>query len=57
MSGVSFVPVNTPLLDGNEKEYLVECIETGWVSSEGPFIKKYADLWLLDHLRHPITLR
>ena len=36
-----FIPVNEPLLDGNEKKYLLECIETGWVSSEGPFIKKF----------------
>lgn len=35
-----FIPVNTPLLDGNEKKYLNECIDTGWISSEGPFIKK-----------------
>lgn len=38
-----FIPVNTPLLDGNEKKYLVECIETGWVSSEGPFIKRFEE--------------
>jgi perosamine synthetase len=36
-----FIPVNTPLLDGNEKKYLLECIETGWISSEGPFIKEF----------------
>lgn len=36
-----FIPVNTPLLDGNEKKYLDECIETGWISSEGPFVKKF----------------
>jgi len=34
------IPVNEPLLDGNEKKYLIECIETGWISSEGPFIKQ-----------------
>jgi perosamine synthetase len=34
------IPVNRPLLDGNEKKYLAECIETGWISSEGPFVKK-----------------
>src|SRR5262245_25627670 len=34
------IPVNRPLLDGNEKKYLIECIETGWVSSEGPFVKR-----------------
>lgn len=35
------VPVNEPLLDGNEKQYLIECIETGWISSEGPFITQF----------------
>jgi perosamine synthetase len=34
------IPVNTPLLDGNEKKYLNECIDTGWISSEGPFVKR-----------------
>jgi perosamine synthetase len=37
------VPVNTPLLDGNEKKYLNECIDSGWISSEGPFIKRFED--------------
>lgn len=35
------IPVNTPLLSGNEKKYLLECIETGWISSEGPFISQF----------------
>ena len=34
------IPVNRPVLDGNEKKYLNECIDTGWISSEGPFVKK-----------------
>lgn len=37
------IPVNTPLLDGNEKRYLSECIETGWISSEGPFVQKFEE--------------
>jgi perosamine synthetase len=37
------IPVNTPLLNGNEKKYLLECIETGWISSEGPFVKKFEE--------------
>jgi perosamine synthetase len=37
------IPVNTPLLNGNELEYLTECIETGWISSEGPFINKFEE--------------
>mgnify|MGYP003982193459 CR=1 FL=1 len=38
-----FIPVNVPLLSGNERKYLNECIETGWISSEGPFVKKFED--------------
>lgn len=37
------IPVNEPLLNGNEKKYLIECIDTGWISSEGPFVKKFED--------------
>jgi perosamine synthetase len=36
-----FIPVNQPLLDGNEKKYLLECIESGWISSEGPFVAEF----------------
>ncbi len=38
---MDFIPVNEPLLNGKEKEYLCECIDTGWISSEGPFVKKF----------------
>lgn len=38
-----YIAVNTPLLNGNEKKYLNECIDTGWISSEGPFVKKLED--------------
>ena len=38
-----FIPVNRPLLDGNEKKYLNECIDTGWISSEGPFINQFEE--------------
>lgn len=37
---MKFIPVNEPLLQGNEKKYLIECIDTGWISSEGPFVTK-----------------
>lgn len=36
----SFIPVNEPLLDGNELQYLTECVTTGWISSEGPFVDR-----------------
>jgi perosamine synthetase len=37
------IPVNEPLLDGNEKKYLAECIDTGWISSEGPFVREFEE--------------
>ena len=40
---MNFIPVNEPLLDGNEKKYLAECIDTGWISSEGPFVKQFEE--------------
>ncbi len=39
------IPVNEPLLNGNEKKYLNECINAGWISSEGPFVKKFEELF------------
>ena len=35
------IPVNEPDLTGNERKYLNECIDTGWISSEGPFIREF----------------
>ncbi|MFC2043808.1 DegT/DnrJ/EryC1/StrS family aminotransferase [Chloroflexota bacterium] len=34
------IPVNEPLFTGNEKRYLNQCIDEGWISSEGPFVKE-----------------
>jgi len=33
--------VNKPHLEGNERKYLLNCIKTGWISSEGPYVKKF----------------
>ncbi len=38
-------PVNTPLINGNELKYVTECINTGWVSSEGSFVTKFEELF------------
>lgn len=40
---MDLIPVNEPLLNGNEKKYLCECIDTGWISSEGPFVKQFEE--------------
>lgn len=52
-----FIPVNEPLLDGNEKKYLEECIDTGWISSEGPFVKKFEnDFAKIVNRKHGISV-
>lgn len=40
---MSFVPVNEPVLDGNEEKYLVDCVRSGWISSEGPYVARFED--------------
>ena len=51
------VPVNEPLLKGNERRYLNECIESGWISSEGPFVKRLeAGMAQLTGRRHAIAV-
>lgn len=35
--------VNEPLLNGNEEKYLIDCIKTGWISSEGPYVKRFEE--------------
>lgn len=37
------IPVNEPLLNGREKELLGQCIDTGWISSDGPFVKEFEE--------------
>src|SRR6185503_2197986 len=35
------IPVCVPYLTGREKEYLLDCIETNWISSAGKYIKEF----------------
>lgn len=35
------IPVYEPLFISNEKKYLAQCIDSGWISSEGPFVKEF----------------
>jgi perosamine synthetase len=38
------IPVNLPKLGAREKELLNECVDTGWISSEGPFVGEFERL-------------
>jgi perosamine synthetase len=35
------IPVAEPSLSGNELKYVTECIETRWISSQGPFVRRF----------------
>lgn len=43
------VPVLAPYLGGNELEYVIECIESTWISSNGAFITKFEDSFAKYH--------
>ncbi len=36
-----FVPVAKPSLHGNEKKYVQDCLESGWISSAGQYIERF----------------
>jgi perosamine synthetase len=38
------IPLHRPKFKGNEKKYLIECIESGYVSSVGPFVKRFEEM-------------
>jgi perosamine synthetase len=37
------IPVYEPLLKDREKQLLAECIDSGWISSEGPFVREFEE--------------
>jgi len=39
------IPVNEPLVGEAESTYVLECLRTGWISSEGRFIHEFEDRW------------
>lgn len=36
-----FIPLHAPYFGGKEKEYLIECIDSTYVSSVGPFVDRF----------------
>jgi perosamine synthetase len=37
----SKISIAYPIFNGNEKKYLNDCIDTGWISSKGEYIEKF----------------
>lgn len=37
------IPVWEPLLDGNEEAYVLDCVRSGWISSEGKYVRGFEE--------------
>lgn len=37
------IPVNSPLIAKNAKKYVLDCVNSGWVSSAGAYIEKFEE--------------
>jgi perosamine synthetase len=37
----NFIPLSVPTINGNEWQYIKECLDTNWISSAGSFIEKF----------------
>ena len=41
VSEKELIPLSVPTIRGNEWNYIKECLDTGWVSSVGPFVEQF----------------
>ncbi len=39
------IPVNEPKIGAREHDYVLECIESGWISSAGKYIQSFESTW------------
>jgi perosamine synthetase len=38
------IPVNTPVIEASDREAVMQCLEAGWISSEGPQVPEFEGL-------------
>jgi perosamine synthetase len=38
-----FIPVSAPTLAGNEKRYVLDCIDTNWISARGKYVDRFEE--------------
>lgn len=48
---IKFIPVNIPKIFNQDKINVKECLDTGWISSEGSFVKKFESNFSKYHKR------
>jgi perosamine synthetase len=42
-NGSAVIPVCDTRFEGNEREYVVDCLESGWISSAGPYVGRFEE--------------
>jgi len=47
------IPLSEPWLCGNEWAYLKECLDSGWISSAGPFVSRFERKFIEDYVGGP----
>ena len=52
---MNFIPVNIPSIGKEERDAILKCIDDGWVSSEGPFVKEFED-YLAEYMEVPYVV-
>jgi perosamine synthetase len=54
--GRPFIPVAAPVLAGREKEYVADCMESGWLSSVGKYVELFeAEFAKFCGVRHAVS--
>ncbi len=43
--GPATIPVNEPLIGERETAYVLDCMRSGWISSEGPYVARFEEAW------------
>lgn len=41
----NFIPVNQPAISMRARAYVEECLQSGWISSAGPFVERFERAW------------
>lgn len=39
------ISISSPLLEGNELQYITDCIKTNWISSQGKYVRQFEKLF------------
>lgn len=39
------IPAAEPVLEGNELNYVIDCMESGWISSQGAYIRRFEEMF------------